>query len=268
MKTKRKRARPGDILEVSTSRGLAYIHYTARHPEYGDTIRVLPGFFATRPADFASLAASVEAYFTFYPVGAAVYHGLVQIVARIPVAPGKELPLRYRRRGASNSERIITWFIWDGTKDTLVWELSEADRHLPIASIWNHEALLYYLVHDWRPEQDIGIFKAAKEVVTGQDASSLPTTPADDATPQRVQHYLYFPSAKVSKAVATQLTGQGFKVDRRKSDSGENWLVLVEHTVAPGESSLDFVSESLGRLAQDHSGEYDGHQTALDPQPE
>src|SRR5688500_16504040 len=45
MTTRRKRARPGDVLEVRTSRGLAYVHYTSRHPEYGDAIRVLPSLF-------------------------------------------------------------------------------------------------------------------------------------------------------------------------------------------------------------------------------
>jgi hypothetical protein len=255
MTARQNRARPGDILEVSTPRGLAYIHYTARHPEYGDAIR---------PKDFTFLAASSEAYFTFYPAGAAVHHGLVQIVARIPVAPGKELPVCYRRRGASNREgRILTWFIWDGTKDTLVWELGEAEKHLPIASIWNHESLVYHLVHEWRPEQSIGVPKTVEKIAAKQEKSVHPDASTDDSNPQRVQHYLYFPSAKISKAVAAQLTAQGFKVDRRRSESGADWLVLVEHTVEPGELSLNFVIENLECLAQEHSGEYDGHQSTL-----
>ena len=111
-----------------------------------------------RPTDFTVLAGSPEAYFIFYPAGVAVSQGVAQVVARISVPSGQELPSSYRRRGASNREgRILTWFIWDGTKDTLVWELSEAERHLPIASIWNHESLVYHLVEEWRPEQDIGL---------------------------------------------------------------------------------------------------------------
>lgn len=127
---------------------------------------------------------------------------------------------------------------------------------------------MYHLVEEWRPEKSIGIPKTTEVTTTMRETSAPPDASADDSTPQRVQHYLYFPSAKVSKAVADQLAGQGFKVDRRKSDSGENWLVLVEHTVEPGESSLDSVIENLERLAQEHSEEYDGHQTALAPQPE
>ncbi|HYO54193.1 ribonuclease E inhibitor RraB [Archangium sp.] len=269
MTTKRKRARPGDILEVSTPRGLAYIHYTARHPEYGDAIRVLPGFFTTRPADFTALANSPEAYFTFYPAGVAVSQRVVEVVARIPVPPGQELPFFYRRRGASNREgRILTWFIWDGTKDTLVRELSEAERLLPIASIWNHEALLYYLTREWRPEQDIGIPLEPEDTTGAWEKPKSSDSSMDDSTPQRVQHYLYFPSAKASKEVAAQLAAQDFKVDRRKSDSGANWLVLVEHAVVLGAPALDSVRETLERLAQEHSGEYDGHQTVLAPEPE
>ncbi|HEX5751227.1 MAG TPA: ribonuclease E inhibitor RraB [Archangium sp.] len=245
MTTRRKRVRPGDVLEVRTPRGLAYVHYTGRHREYGDAIRVLPGFFASRPADFMALVDPPEAYFTFYPAGAAVSQGLVEIAAEHPVPRGEVFPSVYRRECASNREgRVLAWLICEGRRETLVRELSEVQRRLPIASIWNHEALVYYLTQEWRPEQDIGV-------------PPEPRVPAADK-PRHVRHYLYFATAKVGKVVAAQLFTQGYVVTSRKSADGNNWLVLVEHHVRDAARELDSAREALERLAQDHSGEYDG----------
>jgi hypothetical protein len=264
MTTRRKRARPGDILEVSTPRGLAYIHYTARDPEYGDGIHVLPGFFTTRPAEFTALASSPETYFTFYPASAAVSQGLVEVVARIPVPPGQGLPPVHRRAGARSREgRVMAWLICEGTKETLVRELSEEQRHLPIAAIWNHEALIYYLTQEWRPEQDIGLPPEPR----GLAAPSNETRAEEASTdrPRHVRHYLYFATARVGKAVAAQLAEQGYEVTSRKSADGKNWLVLAEHHVRDAGRELDSAREALERLAREYSGEYDGHEVEVTP---
>jgi Regulator of ribonuclease activity B len=262
MTTRRKRARPGDVLEVRTPRGLAYVHYSARDPEYGDAIRVLPGFFTTRPADFTVLVSSPEAYFTFYPVGAAVSQGLVEVAARIPVPPGQGLPTVYRRAGARRPEGgVLAWIICEGKKETLVWELSEEQRYLPIARVWMHDTLISYLTEEWRPEHDMGLPRSSRSASTPPEAPK----PSDDSTPRRVRHFLYFPSAKVSKAVADQLSTQGYTVERRKSDDGKNWLVLAGHTVNLEAQNLDSAREALARLAQEHSGEYDGHEVEVTP---
>lgn len=264
MTTRRKRARPGDVLEVSTPRGLAYVHYSARDPEYGDAIRVLPGFFTTRPADFTALASSPKAYFTFYPVGAAVSQGLVEVVARIPVLPGQGLPTVYRRAGARRPEGgVLAWLICEGKKETLVWELSEEQRHLPIARVWMHDTLVSYLTEEWRPEQDIGLPRAPQGAATPPEMPK----PSDDPPPRRVRHFLYFSSASASKAVADQLSARGYTVERRKSDDGKNWLVLAGHTLSHGALDLDSAREPLERLAQEHSGEYDGHEVEVTPGP-
>jgi hypothetical protein len=266
MTKRRKRARLGDILEVDTPRGLAYVQYTSltERPRYLEIIRVLPGFFATRPMDFEDLVTTPRAYFAFYPARAAVSQGLVEVVAHHPVPPGQEFPLIDRRRGATSQDgRILAWLICEGTKETLVRELSEEHRYLPIASIWMHDTLVSYLTEEWRPEQDIGEPPTTQAAAVRREAPKPPHDPA----PQRVQHFLYFPKAKDSKAAAEQLSAQGFTVDRRKSADAKNWLVLATHTVSPESQDLDTVRETLERLAQAHSGEYDGHEIAVTPAP-
>jgi hypothetical protein len=263
MTKRRKRARLGDVLEVSTPRGLAYIHYTYfTYRPYRETIRVLPGFFTTRPTDFTDLVNSPRAFFAFYPARAAVSQGLVEIVAHHPVRPEQAFPAVYRRAGASSREgRILAWIICEGTKQTLVRELSEEQCYLPIFTIFLHDSLVSALTEEWRPEYETGEPPTPRAATT----SEVPNL-ADDSSPQSVQHFLYFPKAKDSKAVADQLSAQGFTVERRKSADGKNWLVLATHTVSP-EADLDSVRETLERLAQAHSGEYDGHEIAVTPAP-
>ncbi|MFL5359040.1 ribonuclease E inhibitor RraB [Archangium sp.] len=266
MTTRRKRARPGDILEVQTPRGRAYVQYTGKHSEYGDAIRVLPGFFAIRPADFMALVSRPEAYFTFYPASAAVSQGLVEIVAGQPVPQGQVFPAVYRRAGASNRQgRVLAWMICEGTKETLVRELSEEQRLLSIASIWNHEALIYYLTQEWRPEQDIGIPPERPATVAPPEEPKVQEESTDK--PRHVRHYLYFATAKVGKTVAAQLATQGYEITSRKSADGKNWLVLAEHHVSPEGKELDSARESLERLAREHSGQYDGYELEVSPSP-
>ena len=62
----------GDIIEIPTSKGLAYAQCSHIHWDYGHLIRALPGFFQQRPVDFNELAAKEELFVVFYPVQAAV----------------------------------------------------------------------------------------------------------------------------------------------------------------------------------------------------
>jgi hypothetical protein len=263
MTKRRKRARLGDVLEVSTPRGLAYIHYTYfTYRPYFEAIRVLPGFFTTRPADFTTLVANPRAFFAFYPVRPAVSQGLVEVVANHPVPPGQAFPAVYRRAGArSRDGRVLAWLIFEGTKQTLVRELSEEQRYLPIDRIWMHDSMVSALTNEWRPEQDIGIPPALREPSPMSEAPKS----LDDSAPQRVRHFLYFPTAKASKVVADQLSTQGYTVERRKDAEGKNWLVLAGHTVSPDTPDLDSVRETLEQFAQEHSGEYDGHEVEVTP---
>jgi hypothetical protein len=235
---------------------LAYVQYTAKHPKYGDAIRVLPGFFSARPKDWSTLIAQ-EGYFTFYPAGAAVSQKLIEIVDHQPVPPGRELPATYRRRGGMTPEgRVTAWLICDGVKEALRTDLSAEERRLFIASIWNHSFLVERLVAEWRPEAE-----PAAGTVSGSppapDHIREPEASSEGDKSRRASHYLYFPSEKVGKAVASVLKKRGFEVESRRGANEGNWLVLVAHSLIEGEE-FQRVRDELEHLAQQHSGEYDG----------
>ena len=246
MAASRKRARQGDIIEVKTPRGLAYAQYCGKHAKYGDAIRVLPGFFPARPKDWEALLAQ-EGYFTFYPVGAAVSQGLVEVAASASIPTGRELPSTYRRAGWRTPEgKVTAWRICDGPKEVLRTDLSAEEKRLFIAAIWNHEFLVERLVAEWRPDQE-------------------PSTHAEDSgstVPPRVTHYLYFPTARAGELVAATLKERGFEVENRPGADRKNWLVLASHTAKPAEESQR-IRDTLEQLAEQHMGTYDGTHSAL-----
>ncbi|HVG62363.1 MAG TPA: ribonuclease E inhibitor RraB [Hyalangium sp.] len=265
MTASRKRARFGDVFEVRTPQGLAYLQYTSKHPRYSDTVRILPGLFKSRPApdELAGLVTQ-EGYFTYYLVSLALKHGLVERIGNYPIPAGLEAPSKLLRAGFRTSEgKALAWFLWDGTQETLLKrELTAEEKRISLAQMWNHEFLVHRLAEQWRPEHEHAERKPQAEANTPPEPSS-PKDEQPSDKPLRVRHYLYFPRAKEGKAVAAQLRQRGFSVEYRKGADGVNWLVLAEHSVSPGDEAGLTVRDELERLAQEHSGEYDGSETAL-----
>lgn len=270
MPSARKKARFGDVFEVRTPRGRAYLQYTSNHPEYSDTVRVLPGLFDTRPSPeaLASLVAQ-EGYFTFYRVALAVRHGLVEFIGSYPVPAGLEAPSRLLRAGfTAPGGKVMAWIVEEGSRETLLKRaLTPEEKRLSRAQMWNHEYLVQRLAEQWRPEHEHEPRPPSPEVTPPPQPSGQRDSPAaapSPGKPLRMSHYLYFPLPKDGKAVAAELRRRGFEVDSRKGADGVNWLVLVHHALSSSEDPTGLtVRDELEHLAQQYSGEYDGSETAL-----
>ncbi|KFE66802.1 hypothetical protein DB31_9016 [Hyalangium minutum] len=162
----------------------------------------------------------------------------------------------------------MTWVLLEGAKETLIKrELSPEEKRLSRASMWNHEYLVQRLAEQWRPEHEHEPRPPAPVTSTPPEPSGqaeAPPTASSATTPLRMSHYLYFPLTKDGKAVAAELRRRGFEIESRKGADGVNWLVLVHHTLSSSEDEAALtVRDELERLAQQHSGEYDGSETAL-----
>ena len=144
-----KRAKAGDVLELVTRNGLIYVHYLGKHAEYGDGIAVCPTKYAERPRVGPELFRS--GYVTFYPANAAVARGLADVVGHLPSAG---LPKRFRRPGALSGAKVETWIIEDASGEVVKRALTQEERKLPIAEIWNHEFLEQRVAEGWRPEKE------------------------------------------------------------------------------------------------------------------
>ncbi len=74
----KKRAEIGDVCEIRTPAGLAYVQYTHPHPSMGQLVRVLPGLYAGRP-DVRELAQQKELYFIFYTLDYALGYSFKEV---------------------------------------------------------------------------------------------------------------------------------------------------------------------------------------------
>lgn len=89
----------------------------------------------------------------FYPFSAAVSRGMVRVIGSMP---SPELPARLRRAGIRSGGKIETWIVQDEDNvETVRRTLTDEERHLPIAAIWNHELLLKRVREGWRPEHKV-----------------------------------------------------------------------------------------------------------------
>ncbi|WP_157231951.1 ribonuclease E inhibitor RraB [Hyalangium minutum] len=254
----RKQVRFGDIVEVRTPAGLAYLQYASKHPSYMDTVRVLPGLFPERPAPEKLEALSThEGYFAFYLVSHAVRHGLAEVVAHYPIPAGLEAPRAILRPGFITREGTVTkWWLEEGTRETLLNRaLTPEEKRLSLAEMWNHEFLVQRLSEQWHPEHE-----HAKRL--GPAGLHTPHAATQGQSP-RMRHYLYFPQATVGRSVAAELRRRGFTVESRQGADEKNWLVLVEHLLSPGGGEAISIREELEHLAAEHAGEYDGFETSL-----
>jgi hypothetical protein len=145
-----RRLKPGDILELKTPRGLAYLQYVGRHVDYGDVIWVLKGFHQARPAEPAELVGG-RGYYIFYPAQVAARRGFVEAVATgVPLPNGMAVPRDLRWGGAD-----MYWVISRNGVDTVRQKLTAAEKRLPLLEMWNHEFLVGRVTEEWDPSQDV-----------------------------------------------------------------------------------------------------------------
>lgn len=146
MNSSRNRLREGDVLEAKVSDQFAYFQYIGKHAHYGEAILVNSVLHSHRPAVTDDLLAG--GYVTFYPVGAAIRHELVEVVGHLKSIG---LPRRFRRPGAMSGRHVKTWIIEDEAGEQMKCQLTTDDLQLPIASIWNHEYLIQRIQEGWSP---------------------------------------------------------------------------------------------------------------------
>jgi hypothetical protein len=150
-----KKIKIGDVFELRTGKGLAYAQCTHHHDEYEHLVRVLPGFFTKRPRGFQELVGQPTRFCTFVALQTAVNKKAIEIVANEAVPPEAQTLPRFRN-GVPNktTNKVDTWWLWDGERQWLVGILSEEQRRLPILGTVTEERLIEQIVSGWTPETD------------------------------------------------------------------------------------------------------------------
>ncbi|MCC6007439.1 MAG: hypothetical protein JJU40_07160 [Rhodobacteraceae bacterium] len=134
---------PGEIVEIETPAGLAYVQVTHLHPAYPEVVRGLAGLHMSRPADLEMLARAPTCLTVLSPLGAALSRNEMQArrlgraslpeqARRFPVF---RMPIRDRRGG------IVYWWFWDGEGLSLMPPQGAPGESLPLREVTPPAAL-------------------------------------------------------------------------------------------------------------------------------
>jgi hypothetical protein len=149
------RLKIGDIIEISTQKGLAYAQFTHKHRVFGELIRIIPGFWQRRPESFGAIADQAHVFVCFFPVSAAVNRGIMEVVGNATV-PKEAQRFPVFRDGIADpvTGKVAVWWLWDGENEWKVGNLTSEQRKFPVSGVWNDTLLVERIESGWTPEKD------------------------------------------------------------------------------------------------------------------
>lgn len=132
----------GDVFEINTPKGKAYLHYIYKDKTTGDLIRVLPGLHSDRPANFDTLVGSKERYMVFFPLTAANKQKIVEQIGYY--SADNFVKPRFMRTEHVVRGEFLGWHIVDTEtwQRQLVKTLTSEQKKLSPWGIWNDTLLI------------------------------------------------------------------------------------------------------------------------------
>jgi hypothetical protein len=255
----------GDIVEIATPAGFGYVQYTHDSQSMGTLVRVLPGLYSSRPADFRELSRQRELYFTFFTLKYALRDGKVEIVCNqsVPVW-AKENPLMRSvwvkdPKGNEHSWRLMR-ACDEPTPDShartpVLHTLTPEQKRLSIRSLWPFPVMVNKLARGWTPERD--------DELSAQDRSAAARKPESTFKGEWMRCYLYFPDESSARAAGERLGLAGFTVEVRLGAGGEKWLALASIPSPDTEAATEKLRDDLEALARELGGECSGFDLAV-----
>ena len=145
-----KRIKIGDLFEIETKNGVGYFQcIKLGSASECEVIRVLH----KANKDFRQLVLERELYFVLFPLKYALKQKKVKLIGNYDIPKSVVLPKYYRDKHIVRGE-FISWHIIDSEtlKIRSVKELSEDERSLSPAGIWNDTLLSERIAEEWKPE--------------------------------------------------------------------------------------------------------------------
>jgi hypothetical protein len=148
-----KRAKIGDVVQILTSKGVAYAQFTHKNQRFGSLLSIFEGFYATSPKDYSEVVRGKPQFHAFFPLQAALDEGLLSIVANVPVSDcNYEFP-RFRTRVVAPDGQCGPWWIWDGEHEVMLdRELTASELRYSLRGIISAPLLIDRIEQGYKPE--------------------------------------------------------------------------------------------------------------------
>jgi hypothetical protein len=249
----------GDVYELATPCGYAYLQRTHEHPDYKSLIRVLDGLFPEPQQDLEDLVAAPERFFVFFLVGAAVRDRFVRRIGNFRV-PEHARPFPEMRIELLTGGSVIVANATDELGK--VATLTPEQERMPRVEIWPQPVLLSRVASDWSwvndaHQQEAGPASPCYDIEVAWPRLEDDTHGADAGTGE---HYVYFPTHDAAVEAKRRVGVLAARVIvQRAADSEHGWLLT-----AVEDSDQDELEDVLVAAAEDLGGEYDGTERRLD----
>lgn len=153
----------GDIFELKTNKGFAYIQYVNKYndpPNYGDLVRLLDGTFSERPTEFKTLAEKREAYYLFiFSVRTSIKWGDIELVGHEEVPKKFKTIPEFRITGVPDpiTRKVDFWRLWKNGKEYPIGKMKRKYLDTPTLGVSNIKGLIEEIEDDYTPRNDISV---------------------------------------------------------------------------------------------------------------
>jgi len=133
---------PGDVVEIATTRGFAYLQVTHLHHAYPEIVRALPGLHEIRPDSFDLLVNLPTRFTVITPLAAGLSHGHLTggMIGRFPIPRSdQDFPI-FRTPIRDRKGQVVYWWSWDGDSLCHV-DCGTQSENYPIREVVHPEGL-------------------------------------------------------------------------------------------------------------------------------
>lgn len=153
-------AKPGDVLEFVTNKGLSYVQITHHRDQLcGPVLRLIEGNHACRPDDMGLVAQGKTLFYFFLPIQAAVRsrkHKFFEVVGSFDVPEADHEPPYFISFFPEADGTVKKWHILKlGGGGYSTFNLSDVERKYNNKGFINPALLKNYIETGWMPELDI-----------------------------------------------------------------------------------------------------------------
>jgi len=151
-----KRLKIGDIVEITTSKGIAYAQYTHQHPIYGSLVRVFDKLYEIPPLNQEDIVNNEIQFSTFIPLKAAIKQKIFNIFTNLDITEQLKIFPKFKAGIVDPStERVEVWWLWDGENEEKVGTLNSEQKKYPLREVCNDTLLVERIESKWTSDKVI-----------------------------------------------------------------------------------------------------------------